>query len=67
MFICILMIVISCIIAFEWIMSSTSEIGKQMGKSVAPVLLLDVQYVESLNRSNAVILWILNNFLVYFN
>ena len=67
MFICILMIVISCIIASEWIMSSTSEIGKQMGKSVASVLLLDVQYVESLNRSNAVILYILNNFLVYFN
>ena len=43
-------------------MSSTSEIGKQMGKSVAPVLLLDIQYVESLNRSNAVILYILDNF-----
>ena len=48
-------------------MSSTSEIGKQLGKSVAPVLLLDIQYVESLNRSNAVILYIFDNFLVYFN
>lgn len=47
------MIVISCKVAV-FLSCSTSEIGKQMGKSVAPMLLLDTHYVDSITQSHSV-------------